>query len=191
MEQRARHVYNQIKQSASNQSGVIQAASHPTSLSQTGLSHDQSAIKINNSVVSNNQSASNISQSAVNISKSAVSNNRSAFNADSRTQSVNKQAGSSSSNSKQAGTETLSAIRSKIMKKNELVVNKISISEQVSPDIEQMMIIKCLSSEWSLETACYCKFSKTFMYKMLSMKTGFCENIHFQILVMEILKTEL
>ena len=83
------------------------------------------------------------------------------------------------------------AIRSKIMKKNELVVNKISISEQVSPDIEQMMIIKCLSSEWSLETACYCKFSKTFMYKMLSMKTGFCENINFQILVMEILKTEL
>ena len=137
MEQRARHVYNQIKQSASNQSGVIQAASHPTSFSQTGVSHDQSAIKINNSV-SNNQFASNISQSADNSTQSAVSNNRSAFNADSRTQSVNKQAGSSSSNSKQAGTETLSAIRSKIMKKNELVVNNVSTSEHVTPDIESL-----------------------------------------------------
>ena len=29
------------------------------------------------------------------------------------------------------------------------------------------------------------------MYKTLSIKTGFCENIHFQILVMEILKTDI
>ena len=181
VEQRARHVSNQIKQSASNQSGEIQDASqhfrssthtphhftsksHLTSLSQTDDSHNRSDVKLSQSAVHNNQSAASLSQTGVshdqsainiymsavhrtkstfNISKSAVSNNPSAFNisqsaADSRSQSVNNLAGSSGSNSKQARIETLTAIRSKITKKDDLIVMDIYNSEKVTPDIESL-----------------------------------------------------
>ena len=151
MEQRARHVYNQIKQSASNQSGVIQDASqhfrssthtphhiisksHPTSLSQTADSHNRSDVNLSQSAVSNNQSAASLFfQSAINIYKSPVSNNQSASNssqsADSLTQSAFNISKSAVSNNQSADSRTQSF--------NNLAGSSGSTSKQ-APDIESL-----------------------------------------------------